>query len=217
MARVFILVIAFILQYNVALSQKQDTVVVNGSLPRPSVLERQDSLYKARFNPRKATIRSAIIPGWGQAYNKKYWKIPLVYGAIGVPTYTFFYNKKWYNETRKAAKMLASDPPDTANYRNRIDEKLWAFFSTPNGLNSLLNYRNQFRRDMDYSILFIILTWGLNVVDATVDAHLKGFDISDNLSLQIKPTILQGSSTAGMSFVFTLGGKSSKTITSRAK
>ncbi|MBL0136491.1 MAG: hypothetical protein IPP79_22180 [Chitinophagaceae bacterium] len=70
---------------------------------------------------------------------------------------------------------------------------------------------------MDYSILFIILTWGLNVVDATVDAHLKGFDISDNLSLQIRPTILQGSSTAGMSFVFTLGGKSSKAITSQTK
>lgn len=217
MVRVFVISIAILLQSTVALSQKQDTLTVNGSLPRPSVLDRQDSLYKARFNPRKATIRSAIIPGWGQAYNKKYWKIPLVYAAIGVPTYTFLYNKKWYNETRKAAKMLGADPPDVANYQNRVDEKLWAFFSSPNGLNSLLNYRNQFRRDMDYSILFIILTWGLNVVDATVDAHLKGFDIGDDLSLQIRPTILPGTSTAGMSFVFTLGGKSSKTITSPVK
>ena len=95
MARVFILVLAFLLQYTVSLSQKQDTVVVNGSLPKPSVLERQDSLYKARFNPRKATIRSAIIPEWGQAYNKKYWKITIVYGAIGSPNYTFYYKKKW--------------------------------------------------------------------------------------------------------------------------
>ncbi len=197
---------------------QSDTLVIpasGGIISGKQIVNKNDST--AKYSPRKAIIRSAIIPGWGQAYNKKYWKIPIVYGAIGVPTYTFFYNKKWYNETRKAAKMLASDPPDTANYRNRIDEKLWAFFSSPNGLNSLLNYRNQFRRDMDYSILFIILTWGLNVVDATVDAHLKGFDISDNLSLQIRPTILQGSSTAGMSFVFTLGGKSSKTITSQTK
>lgn len=169
---------------------------------------------RLKHNPRKATIRSAIIPGWGQAYNKKYWKVPIVYAAIGIPAYTFFYNKKWYNRTREAARMLSSDPLDTANYRQRVNEKLWVFFDNPNSVPSLLNFRNQYRRDMDYSVLIVLLMWGLNVVDATVDAHLKEFDINENLSLKIKPTLLQGSNTAGVSFVFSLGKNHSKTITS---
>lgn len=165
---------------------------------------------RIRHNPRKATIRSAIIPGWGQAYNQKYWKVPIVYAAIGIPAYTFFYNKKWYNRTREAARMLSADPPDTNNYRQRVNEKLWVFFDNPNSLPSLLNYRNQYRRDMDYSVLIVLLMWGLNVVDATVDAHLKEFDINENLSLRVKPTLMQGSNTAGVSFVFSLGKNHSK-------
>lgn len=189
-------------------SQKKDTVAVR----RDSTVIRDtigkavmtiDTSAKKKFIPRRATIRSAIIPGWGQVYNRKYWKLPLVYAVVGIPVYSFFYNKGWYVKTRDAAKMVATN--DTAGYRNRVDPKLHVFFSTPDALGSLLNYRNEFRRDMDYSILFVLLAWGLNVVDATVDAHLKGFDISEDLSLKIKPTILSGTSTAGLSLVFTVG------------
>ncbi|MBC7850904.1 MAG: hypothetical protein H7Y31_14275 [Chitinophagaceae bacterium] len=169
---------------------------------------------KNKHIPRKATIRSAIIPGWGQAYNKKYWKIPIVYAAIGIPVGTFIYNRKWYNRTRDAAKMLGSNPIDTANYRNRVHPNLYIFFDKSGTLPSLLNYRNEFRRSMDYSVVFALIAWGLNVVDATVDGHLKDFDVSDDLSLRIKPTILSGTTTAGVSFVFTIGRNPSKTITS---
>ncbi len=174
-----------------------------------------DSLGKPRHSPKKAAIRSAIIPGWGQVYNKKYWKVPIVYTAIGIPIGTFLYNRKWYTRTRDAAKMLAATPPDTANYRQRVDEKLYVYFSTPGALPTLLRYRNDFRKNMDYSILFTLLFWGLNVVDATVDAHLRDFDVSDNLSMHIKPTIMTGSYTAGLSVVFTIGRNGSKTISSR--
>jgi hypothetical protein len=188
-------------------------VVDSTRIPRPSVLA-NDSIVKPKHDPRKATIRSAILPGWGQAYNKKYWKIPIVYAAIGIPTYTFFYNKKWYGRTRDAARMLSADPIDTANYRSRVNEKLWVFFTTPNSLNSLLTFRNAYRRDMDYSVLIVLLMWGLNVVDATVDAHLKEFDVSDNLSFHVKPTLMQGTNVAGVSVVFTLGKNPAKTIPS---
>ena len=94
---------------------------------------------------------------------------------------------------------------DTANWRARVDPKLHVFFPTQSFLGGLLNYRNEYRRDMDYSILFVLLAWGLNVVDATVDAHLKGFDISEDLSLKIKPTILSGTSMAGVSLVLSFG------------
>ena len=156
-----------------------------------------------RFIPRKAAIRSAIIPGWGQVYNKKYWKVPIVYVAIGIPVYTFFDNRKWYRQTRDAARMVAD--LDTLDYRNRVDPKLYIFFTNPRASQgALLNYRNEFRRDMDYSILFTLLFWGLNVVDATVDAHLKGFDISEDLSLKIKPKFDRG---PGVGLVFNFKNK----------
>lgn len=172
-----------------------------------------DSVGKPKHSPKKAAIRSAILPGWGQVYNKKYWKVPIVYTAIGIPIGTFLYNQKWYARTRDAAKMLANN--DTANYRQRVNEKLYVYFSTPGALPTLLRYRNDFRKNMDYSILFKLLFWGLNVVDATVDAHLRDFDVSDNLSMRIRPTILSGSTTAGVSVVFTIGRNGSKTISSR--
>ena len=166
-----------------------------------------DTLAKKKFIPRKATLRSAILPGWGQIYNKKYWKLPLVYAAVGIPVYAFMYNRDWYIKTRDAAKMIAT--ADTLNWRGRVDPKLYVFFPTQDALGSLLNYRNEYRRDMDYSILFVLLAWGLNVVDATVDAHLKGFDISDDLSLKVKPTILSGTSIAGVSLILSIGKASS--------
>lgn len=171
-------------------------------------LAKVDSITKKKHSPRKAAIRSAIIPGWGQVYNKKIWKVPIVYAAIGIPIGTFIYNKNWYTKTRDAARMIASN--DTANYKGRVDPQLWVFFSTDNAIGSLLNYRNEFRRNMDYSILITLLFWGLNVVDATVDAHLKDFDVSDDLSLRIKPALINYN-TPGVSFVFTIGKHSNKT------
>jgi hypothetical protein len=217
MIRVLLCTLVLQLIVFVAGAQTKDTLVMDtGTAIKKNRPALPDTLLKEKHSPRKATIRSAIIPGWGQAYNKKYWKIPIVYAAIGIPVGTFLYNKRWYNRTRDAARMISADPIDTTNYRQRVNEKLYIFFTDPTGsLPSLLNYRNEFRRNMDYSILFVLLTWGLNVIDATVDGHLKEFDVSDNLSMQIRPTILSGNTTAGISFVFTIGRNSPKTITSR--
>lgn len=171
-----------------------------------------------RHDPRIATIRSAIIPGWGQATNRKYWKIPIVYAAVGIPVGTFLYNKKWYGRTRDVAKMIANN--DTANYRSRVDSKFFIFFesaenSNPdNALRALTTYRNEFRRNMDYSLLFVLLFWGLNVVDATVDAQLRDFDISNNLSMRLKPILLEGGTTAGLGLVFTFGGNHANQLSS---
>lgn len=204
MTRVFVAIFIIQLLVVAAHAQSIDSAGIDSSIRKARLQQLNDSL-KSKHVPRKATIRSAIIPGWGQAYNKKYWKIPIVYTAIGIPVGTFVYNRKWYNRTREAARMLSATPIDTLNYRSRVNEKLWVFFTEPGSLPSLLNYRNEFRRNMDYSVLFVLLFWGLNVVDATVDGHLKEFDVSDNLSFHIKPTILQGTTTAGVSVVFTMG------------
>lgn len=204
-----------LLTVTVCAQSKDSTIIDSSSIQKASAKRNLEDSLKSKHSPHKATIRSLIIPGWGQAYNKKYWKIPIVYTAIGIPIGTFIYNKKWYKETKMAAEMLGSTPPDTANYKTRVDEKLHYFFQTPGSLPSLLNYRNEFRKNMDYSILFVLVFWGLNVVDATVDGHLKDFDVNDNLSFHVKPVILSGSTTAGVSFVFTIGSRPAKNIISR--
>jgi hypothetical protein len=149
------------------------------------------------FDPRKATIRSAIIPGWGQIYNKKYWKVPLVYGALGTTAGIFFYNVKTYKALKQAYILITDTIPGN-------DAQIDPRFSnlSPSAIRS---YRNSFRQNVDYSVLFFILFWGLNVVDATVDAHLKAFDVSDDLSLYIKPGYSGLANTHGVSLVLRIG------------
>jgi hypothetical protein len=154
------------------------------------------------YKPGKAALRSAILPGWGQIYNKKYWKLPIVYGALGTSAGVFFYNLKNYRDTRFAyqAKYKAALPvPDSTDYF-KIKPKL-----KPLSPESLRFYRDEFRRDIDYSVIFFVALWGLNVVDAAVDAHLKAFDVSPDLSFQIKPGHSQMAGTNGLSLVLNIG------------
>lgn len=177
-----------------------DTIHYNDTIIKKTAEGKDTAIVKKKVHsPRQATIRSAIIPGWGQAYNKKYWKMPIVYAGIGIPAYTFFYNKKWYNKTRYALAVVVSGTQDPDSL-SRVDPQLKALVDRKLQ-ESLVNYRNEFRRDMDYSILFTMLMWGLNIVDATVDGHLKGFDISDDLSMKIRPALMPGTLTPGVSLV----------------
>ena len=156
------------------------------------------------YNPRIATYRSAILPGWGQATNKRYWKIPVVYAALGTTTYIFFRNVKQYNEAKNA--YLNSIDGNPAN----DSEIPQPYFSVKDQPDRIKTFRNQVRQNVDYTVLFFILFWGLNVVDATVDAHLKTFDVSDDLSLQIKPGYSQFANTNGISIVLNIGKHRSK-------
>ncbi len=159
-----------------------------------------DTLIRKKVHsPKQATIRSAILPGLGQIYNKKYWKVPLVYAAIGIPAYLFFDNKNFYKKTRYALSIVANNRYSSDSL-SKVDPQLLPLV-TLRAEGSLINYRNQFRRNMDYSVLITLLMWGLNIVDATVDGHLKGFDVGDELSLKIKPVLMPGSMSPGVSFV----------------
>jgi hypothetical protein len=185
-----------------------DSIRHNGHKETPYKV---DSFGRRLHDPRKATIRSAIIPGWGQIYNRKYWKLPLVYAAVGIPAYTYFYNRKWYQKCQYALGVIDTYtldsvgtpiPPATLA---KVDPKLLPFVTFGDD-NSLRTYRNEFRKDQDYSVLFFLLFWGLNVVDATVDAHLMYFDVSDNLSMRVdQPSpvcMAPGKGATGVSLVF---------------
>jgi Family of unknown function (DUF5683) len=157
------------------------------------------------YSPRKAAIRSAILPGLGQIYNKKYWKLPIVYGALGVSAGVFFFNFGSYKDTRFAYKAKYNASLPTATHTDTLQLLKIKSPLERYSLETLRYYRDQYRRDIDYSALFFIILWGLNVVDATVDAHLKAFDVSPDLSLRIKPGRSQMAGTNGLSLVLTIG------------
>lgn len=153
-----------------------------------------DTTKKVKSIAAKAASRSAMLPGLGQIYNKKYWKIPLVYGVLAIPVYTFDYNSKWYTKTRYAYSVRMTR--DTANYKNIAPEL------KPLSNDALKSYRNGFRKNMDFSVLGFILAWGLNVVDAAVDGHLRTFNISDDLSFSIDPKLNNFNHGLGLSATF---------------
>ncbi|MCO6497750.1 MAG: hypothetical protein J5I50_08830 [Chitinophagaceae bacterium] len=162
----------------------------------------KDTVSQKVFVPRKATIRSAIIPGWGQAYNKKYWKIPIVYAALGTAAGFFFYNINTYKDLKQSVIYRSQNDPSLellipAKFRHLSTE-------------AMIYYRNSYRRNIDYSVLAFILLWGLNVVDATVDAQLKNFDVSPNLSMRLKPHFSPETNTTGLSLVFDLHSKTTR-------
>jgi hypothetical protein len=168
--------------------------------PPVSNMSKVDSVLK-NHSPKKAAIRSAILPGLGQVYNKKYWKIPIIYGALAVSASVFAYNLTNYHDLRFAyqARYKAQPPPVGTGDSSDLSK------IKPNlvniDINALRNYRDEFRRNIDYSALVFILIWGLNVVDATVDAHLKAFDVSPDLSFHIKFGHSQMAGTNGVSLV----------------
>ncbi|MDO9376426.1 MAG: DUF5683 domain-containing protein [Ferruginibacter sp.] len=179
--------------------------VVKDTVPKASTTTPDTTLaspVKKKHDPRVATIRSAIIPGWGQIYNKKYWKLPLVYGALGTTAGVFFYNTKNYKLLR-AAYIYRTDK-DTTN--DKLIEAKFQVLST----GALRTNRDLFRQNVDYSVLFFILFWGLNVVDATIDGHLKEFDVSDNISFHITPGLSDMANTTGLSLVFDIHSRKFK-------
>jgi hypothetical protein len=120
---------------------------------------------------------------------------------LGTTAGIYFFNISTY----KALKLAFIYRTDTIRSNDvLIDQR----FSNLSG-SAIRSYRDSYRQNIDYSVLFFILFWGLNIVDATVDAHLKAFDVNDNLSLQFKPGYSSMANTAGVSLVLNIGKRNS--------
>lgn len=130
-------------------------------------------------SPAKATLLSLAVPGLGQAYNKKYWKMPLVYAAIGTSLYFALDQQSKFVDFKDAlAKRLDDDP-------NTIDTKYMENFSDEN-LRSLIDFH---RKNRDLLVVTTAIAYALNVLDAAVDAHLYNFDVSDDISGVFQPDV----------------------------
>jgi hypothetical protein len=173
---------------------------------KPLVIQSGDARF-LNHSPRKATIRSAIIPGWGQAYNRQIWKIPIVYAALGTTAGVFVYNIQNYRDFRFAYQAKYKATPRSDNPRPTLADSADFFRMKPEfqsddwDLESIRYYRNEFRKNVDYSVLVFLIFWGLNVADAAAAAHLRTFDVSPDLSFQIKPGYSEMANTRGLSLV----------------
>ncbi|WP_346319919.1 DUF5683 domain-containing protein [Chitinophaga sp. YIM B06452] len=156
--------------------------------------------YKALHSPRKAAFYSAVLPGLGQIYNRQYWKVPLVYAALGVSTGVFIWNMDKYKEFRDAYRVRVAnqDNPD-------FDDKYAGIYS-----DSDLRYlRDAYRQYVDYSVLVFVAAYALNIVDATVFAHLRQFDISEDLSMRVGPRLINNR-TIGIGINISLSPRKNK-------
>jgi hypothetical protein len=119
--------------------------------------------------PAKAAFFSAVLPGLGQAYNKQYWKIPLVYGAIGAGMYFYINNNNAYIRFRTAYFDRKNGLPDEFPlYQNDV----------------LISAQKYYKRQRDTALMLTILAYVLNIIDANVSAHLKQWNVNDDLSFQ---------------------------------
>ena len=176
---------------------------------------------KPKHDPRIATFRSAVLPGWGQIYNREYWKLPIVYGALAIPAALYVYNNNYYKWTKFAYVAVynatypgANGKVDSTMYFQINPKVKFKYGSALDWLSTYQSYRNDYKRNKDYCLVWFFILWGVNVADATVFAHLKEFDVSDKLTLQINPSYLPQTKVAGMGFVLNFKRPSAKPLPS---
>ena len=124
------------------------------------------------LRPAKAAFYSAVLPGLGQVYNKRYWKVPLVYGAIGASIYTYNQNHKNYLRYRNAYKRRIAGYADD-EFQNLISST-----------DRLIDGQEFYKRNRDRSMIFILGFYFLNILDANIDAHLKQYNVNSDLTVK---------------------------------
>ena len=147
-----------------------------------------------RPDPKRAMWLAIVLPGAGQIYNRKYWKLPIIYGGFVGCIYAMRWNNMMYNDYSRAFLDISDNNPATQSYNqflhlgNRID---------PNNENNETRYKSLFKKRKDYyrryrdlSFFILIGVYALSVIDAYVDASLSDFDISKDLSLKVSPTVI---------------------------
>jgi hypothetical protein len=165
---------------------QEDTVVQKDTVVLQSVDTVLMKSYASRYNPRKALLFAAVLPGLGQIYNKKYWKLPLVYGGfIGLGYGIGFYQKTYKKYKAKLFYNLENGYElDTEENLQDEDEPRY----TTGGLRTIVD---KARRERDFFTILMGGMYLLQIIDAHVDAHLKEFDLNPNLKVSIQPSVDQ--------------------------
>ncbi len=180
--KVWLIVVLIIVSHTLFAQVVADSVVFTvDKVVQPKV---KDTVYRyfPAHSPVKATWMSAALPGLGQYYNRKYWKIPVVYAGFGVLGYFIASNKREYDRYRNAyaesyilgANAINSDNELVRNYTSK----------------QLLSQREYYQSNLEFSYIITVAWYVVQIIDAVVDAHLYNFDVSDDLSLRVQPHIV---------------------------
>ena len=152
-----------------------DTIVKEEKKAKPAKVKKPHS-------PTKATIMSACLPGLGQIYNRKWWKVPIVYAGLGGLGYLSYRNFSEYRAYLHAYEFKTGDLPEGVTLNEHETE-----LANRYAAGQLQTYKESYRRDFELFTILTAVWYGLNIVDACVDGHLYTYDISDDLSLSVDP------------------------------
>ena len=170
--------------------QPQDSIVVEQEIDTVAVKKKE---FKP--DPKKTIIMSAIFPGLGQIYNRKYWKLPILYGGFVGLSYAISWNNRYYQDYFQAYNDIMDDDPETNSWHNFL-----RYGQDPETVDTtwlkdvLRRGKNYYRRYRDLSIIGTVALYAISVMDAYVDAQLFDFEITPDLSMRVEPAVIQKNS-----------------------
>ena len=150
-------------------AMQTDTTITKDTIRRKKVFEP---------NPKKSGMYSSILPGLGQAYNRQYWKVPVVYAILGTAGFFIGFNYNKYTEYRQAYIYAIDGDIGT---KNKLSESYDA--------QSLQRLQNNYKKDLDIIVLLTSVGYSLQIMDAVASAHLRNFDVSRDITMQVKPMV----------------------------
>ena len=197
----FLLITSFLIVFSANIqAQNNEVIPLKDELIVETATTVRDSIDP--LTPSRAAFYSAILPGLGQAYNKKYWKIPLVYAALGTGIYFYIDNTKEYNRYRDAYKSRLA---------GKDTDEFWGTDNDNNPFNSpqisndaLIRAQEALNKNREISLLVTIGIYALNIIDANVDAHLLQYNVDENLALKphFKMNELDATTNLGLTLNF---------------
>ena len=172
------------------------SVVVDTTFSKKRKTEQDWSTW--RPDPKRALWLALVIPGGGQIYNRKYWKLPLVYGGFIGCMYAMSWNNTMYKDYSQAYIDLMDNDPSTQSYNQflHLGMKITTDADKKRYQDIFRKRKDKYRRWRDLSFFVMLGVYALSVIDAYVDAELSVFDISDDLSLRVEPTIINNRSSS---------------------
>ena len=174
------------------LQAKRDSVRADLIVPKV----KKEKVYRpdSTHSPGKAVLHSLMVPGWGQVYNRRWWKVPVIYAGLGLIAWAYLFNKTYYDETINVVRFRQSGTvpnPGSKYYQVYQD---YAPYSTQ----TLTDAVFVAKRNRDLSVIGFVAAWGIQLADAYVDAKfIHSYTMDDNLSFKVKPTVLTQPMLAG--------------------
>lgn len=187
--RIFLIVTMLFLGFakaeaqNVVFDTVGNAVLSADTIVKEEKITKKAAKAKKPHSPKKATIMSACLPGLGQIYNGKWWKVPIVYAGLGGLGYLSYRNYYEFRSYLHAYEYRTGDLPEGVTLNQHETELANSTYAD----SQLQTYKESYRRDFEFYTILTVAWYGLNIIDACVDGHLYTYDISDDLSLSIDP------------------------------